>query len=643
MTDSTSVQSSSRSFPAIIKLLRSSFWLGGNWKKALKESNLPTDVQATIYQVVRRSRLTRREKYDVAEELIHHFQDGSQQGISFDALTKKFGDPESVAMLIRRSKIRNRSWFVSAIRMVPLAVVCFSIVYLALFLWFHSGQANPTVDYIAQLNRNVSKAAAEDKAWPLYRPMWIKYQLGVGEKGKYVDMRQQTWAATEGVNEHHIVGPSDQQWPQAVEMIKQHQELLDVFRREANRKIFGLTLQADGQQYSDEDFAAIYPLQKKDTFKIYGYMEKDHGILDGAAICVPLGHFNGVRTAARMFHIDTRYAAVEGESERATENIEAVFGLANQITDNTSLVSTLIATGISRIGFDQLEEVVKNNPDFLSPTQLEKLQARLEQLDIPEWLDYSAERAVFKDIVQRCYTDDGNGDGQLTAAGMRLLSCEDFTRSGPNVSVSFWTILSNSKSNFAQSVFAPTSLLMCAGRKETMAKMEEFYSELEADRQLPFWESRDSKTDGWQHHEDFVEENKSKYILLSQMLPPSSVRIVIERVQTRRNAVVLALAMHRFHRQHGRWPKAAAELVGVYIEEFPVDIINSKPLRFKIVDDEPLIYSVGMDHDDDGGSDAKNNQGPIERSNVRPGPKNDDFEGDWILWPQTVTTNNSQR
>ena len=60
MTDSTSVQSSSRSFPAIIKLLRSSFWLGGNWKKALKESNLPTDVQATIYQVVRRSRLMRR-------------------------------------------------------------------------------------------------------------------------------------------------------------------------------------------------------------------------------------------------------------------------------------------------------------------------------------------------------------------------------------------------------------------------------------------------------------------------------------------------------------------------------------------------------------------------------------------------------
>ena len=73
------------------------------------------------------------------------------------------------------------------------------------------------------------------------------------------------------------------------------------------------------------------------------------------------------------------------------------------------------------------------------------------------------------------------------------------------------------------------------------------------------------------------------------------------------------------------------------------DSINGKPLRFKIVDDEPLIYSVGMDHDDDGGSDAKNNQGPIERSNVRPGPKSDDFEGDWILWPQTVTTNNSQR
>ena len=119
---------------------------------------------------------------------------------------------------------------------------------------------------------------------------------------------------------------------------------------------------------------------------------------------------------------------------------------------------------------------------------------------------------------------------------------------------------------------------------------------------------------------------------------PATQRVqqVMSRLTARRNGVVLALAMHRYHQQHDKWPSKAKQLTGEYLNEIPVDILTGKPLMFKIVDDRPLIYSIGMDHDDDGGVDAQANGKSIDRESVNPGPRDDNFEGDWILWPQNV-------
>ena len=168
MSDTTTNVSSPSSL-AFTTLLRPSFWLGGNWKKAIKESALPADIQTIIHQIVSRSRLMRRERFDVAEELIQHFQDGNRQGKSFDLLKEKFGDSEAATLLIRRSKIRNRSIWLSTARMIPLFMLGLSIPYLLLLYWYHSGESNPSVDYSAAFNETALAASEQDKAWPLYR------------------------------------------------------------------------------------------------------------------------------------------------------------------------------------------------------------------------------------------------------------------------------------------------------------------------------------------------------------------------------------------------------------------------------------------------------------------------------------------
>ena len=656
MSDATSFGSPSK--PKFRKLVDPRFWFGGNWKKLIKTSELPAEIQLLIGQVVSKSRLMRREKFDVAEELVQHFQDGHRGGLSFEQLQHNFGDPESAAMLIRRSKIRNRSLWVSAARMIPPTIACLSIAYLILLWHYHNGHSIATVDYTAELNRSATEAQEADKAWPLYRPVWIKYQFNEGGSGKYVDMRKQMFVQPSKESRAcRLAHPIDEQWPQVVSMLQQHAELLDVFREGAKRNSFGIALQPDARNYSDEDFAALIPHTEKETFKNWLYEEDHDEILDGAMIGILLLHVQKMRDAARLFHLDTRLAITEGDPERVVANIETVLGLANQVAETPIAVNALVAVAVSHVGLYQLEEVITSNADFFSAAQLARLQATLERTNIHSWLSYTGGRLAVKDLVQRCYTDDGNGDGRMTAEGMRFLNSDFFapicglSGDGDNVSSDaapphdidwskeLWSILTQSE--LAKSGWNPTSVFTCATRKEVLAKADDIFEEVEADMKLPFWESKHSKVGGWKELEQFFDENQSEHILLSTTSTSVNyLRPTMERGVARKNGVALALAMYRYHKATGKWPHSIDDLTDAYLSKPPIDILTGKPLHFKIDQDQPLIYSIGMDHDDDGGVDAKMKDNSIERSGICPGPKSDDFEGDWILWPQVEPIEN---
>ena len=652
MSDSTTPSFLSPTFPSFRTVFSRRYWLGGNWKKEIANSELPADIQSLVHQVVSRSRLRRSEKFDVAEELIQHFQDGHKQGKSLEQLVDKFGDPEAAALLIRRSKIRNRSLVLSTARMIPLFMLGLSIPYLLLLYWYHSGEANPSVDYSAAFNEKALAASEQDKAWPLYRPVWTKYQFSEGARGKYVDMRREhLWHQDE--NDTRLARPSDEQWPQTVETLEAHKELLATLRTGAKRPVFGLELKPDARQYSDEDFAALFPNAQKETHENYFEKDDPSGILEGAAIGIVLPHVQLIREAARMFHVDARYAVAQGDADRVVKNVETVLGLASQITRTSCIVNSLVGFSVVRIGWNQLEEVIVNDPDLLSEMQLSKLQTSSERVNVHGWLDYGGEKAFFKDTVQRCFTDDGNGDGRLTAAGQQFLDGPFFqsivglsgngSHANPNVpEVSSLERIKEGWNNFlasdfAQSVLAPTNALTRAGRKETLAKAETYFGEIEADQQLPFWESRNAKVDGWKDHQELLDGHKPEYYFLAKLVPSAKhLRNAMERTNARRNGVVFALAMYRYHREHKKWPATAEDLIGSYLNEVPVDILTGQPLLFKIQDDQPVIYSVGLDRDDDGGVDAQANGRSIDREDVTPGPRDDNFEGDWILWPQNA-------
>ena len=81
-----------------------------------------------------------------------------------------------------------------------------------------------------------------------------------------------------------------------------------------------------------------------------------------------------------------------------------------------------------------------------------------------------------------------------------------------------------------------------------------------------------------------------------------SFRNKLLREHSRSRSVAVALAAECYRRTHdGRWPDKLADLTPEFIPEVPLDPYTAQPLRYRILDDNIVIYSIGADLVDDGG------------------------------------------
>jgi hypothetical protein len=73
----------------------------------------------------------------------------------------------------------------------------------------------------------------------------------------------------------------------------------------------------------------------------------------------------------------------------------------------------------------------------------------------------------------------------------------------------------------------------------------------------------------------------------------------------------------------------------------PIDQFTGQPLRYRITVEGPVLYSTGVDRDDDGGIPIVDEKGMISVPwLIDPGEWADrdaeyqaQMDGDWILWP----------
>ncbi len=119
----------------------------------------------------------------------------------------------------------------------------------------------------------------------------------------------------------------------------------------------------------------------------------------------------------------------------------------------------------------------------------------------------------------------------------------------------------------------------------------------------------------------------SPYNMFSHMLLPALSRAAEKAAQAQslNDRARIAVALERHRLAHGQFPENLAALSPQFIAKLPHDVINGQPLKYRRTGDGSFIlYSVGWNETDDGGSVALTKGGGVD-------PK----KGDWVWrYPQ---------
>ncbi|HEX8325375.1 MAG TPA: hypothetical protein VF595_15845 [Tepidisphaeraceae bacterium] len=606
-----------------------------DWRNRIAESGLPPAVRSAVARIVRSMRLSRGEKCDVATELIAHFADGLNAGVDADTLVRDFGDERTTARLIRRAKWRQRPLVWQAWTYALRAAAVLAAIYAVLFVRFLIGRPAVSVDYVARLNASTESVAADDRAWPLYRQAILSLGLAASRRDPTLFERVNE---TEGGDSGYIqiidATPADPAgWRTLTAWLDAHQDGLAVVRKAAARPEVGFILGPSGSALDPElgwTAASTAPAD-------------DPG---GGVIAVLVPHLTPKRHMVNLLTADARYALEQNRVDRWPDDIEAILNMGDQ-RDTPMAISQIVAVGHYEVAFQEVAAVLRTKPHLLSDRQLIALAHRISRvggdtaasLFSPNRL--AAERMMIYDLVQRTFTDDGHGDGRITRAGLQKLaqffgpaikSYRDVDIYLPLFGIETYDLMEESATS-----------LTVASRRELLDAYDRLMDETEADLTVPRRElapdsdperlSRRSFAD--RRHDLWVDK---KLWPLSGLIPGyERIAVTAERLLGTRDGLVVAIALELHRRRHGQYPATLEAMTPTLLPRVPLDRIDGRPVRYRLIDGRPVVYSVGDDGDDDAARRPVDRNGNADLYGAAqwPGathPKQPVTEGDWVLF-----------
>ncbi len=575
-------------------------------------AGLPAPLAGLIYTVVRRTRLWRSEKSDVARELIAHFADGLAAGRSAEELAKDFGSPQQAARLIRKAKLRNRSMWWQCLRIVTrllLVVLTLSLVsYSILAARFYLGRPQLAHNYWHEINaaRQVPEA---QRAWPLYREAVIK----LGQTGIEPD-----WL--DG-------GPVGKNWNRAIATLEQQRESIELCRQAAKKPRLGYF-------WGDPADRAAAQAAQADWFinSTSASVADDNESLISAL----LFGTQAMRGLARLLLADARRAAIAGDGATVVADLDAMISMSQQIYEpKSSLVEQLVSFAIFGFTLETAGRILTDSPAVLTDEQLRELAHRIAAYhDGAVHVDFGAEQMTFDDLLQRAYTDDGQGNGRMTPAGL-----VDLAQYGADDMALFRAPKNNLAGTFAAHLFDPGLSALVGSRQENRELYQSLIDEGIRLHQGPPWLWDRQAIVAYLNRISTIAQHptqRMRYMLVLLMSPAvDAVFNAAERTAQTRDAAEVAIALVLWHRRHGDWPTSLAQLTPDLLPTVPPDRVDGQPLRYVVRDGKPVVYSLGDDRFDDGGRPAERFDQSYP-SYGRHDPQRDasaDHYGDWILWP----------
>ena len=584
---------------------------------------LPADAGALIQQTVRRTRLHRFEKISVADELIGHFRDALAQGVTPADAARDFGDPATAARLIRRAKKRQRSlaWKLFSCAVIGVAALTVvATVQIGPTFWAFP---TPQTDYLAILNAPAAAVPEPDRAWPVYRKAWLK----AGFNGELLDELHNPAV--------HAVGgirwPGDPGWDETRALLSRLDPMLRTVRSATSLPGLGHTLTYNETSSPANatlfDAGATHPVLSADT-------DEDH-LRNSSLAAISTSYLSLIRRQSQLLLADLGHAADLGDFPSVLANVDALMGLARHAGELRHPGTMFVSLRMHDDAFTGIQALLTRYPDSFTLEQLQTLSNRVRQSHPEKSIDYTVPRVMVLDQLQRIFADDGQGTP--TAAGVRLLGFNALSSTRCWVeypSGNGWFALSNGVKIARIAQKLPTG-------SQAHHLLDRAVTSFLGDAHRPMHQLPVTNIEA-----EFGKPHNSAqpvYELVAPYLSSAAgLRHWLAWTQAKRAGTLIALALESHRLQHGHYPVTLHGLVPEYLPALPVDPITGGPLHYLLDRGRPLVYSVGCDRDDDGGTppiDVNGTPASHLASMWDPDHADDPMrDGDWLLYDGRLPT-----
>jgi hypothetical protein len=593
-----------------------------NWGQTIATADLPPELAQAVATVVGHSRLWRREKAAVAAELIAHFHDGLDAGCAPADLLQSFGDAKMAGQLISRAKKRGRSLGWQLWHIGWISALAFLLVYVAIGVWMSAGQPTVKVDYLASVNQTALSVPENERAWPIYREAFR--EIGT------------TFTKVRGPNlnvPQYDSKPGDEHWTEVSKALTDHARAIAKLREAASRPKLGFvaaTSKADFSQKDRELFGFNLTNEEIEAAKHENW--RDRFLMSTLMLHLPF-----LQSSARLLAYDADQAIAAGDGQTVFDDAFAILAISRHCQETPFLISAMLASGIQNKAHAIVHNVLSEKPDLWTDAQLRGMAHQIAASRINWRRGFDGERSIFYDCMQRLYTDNGDGDGRLA-----LQVTKD---------KNLFQLLDDVGGNSEAAIFGkpgvatlsmPLVNLLVASRSAMSEVYDKYTNKALAMLDKPYWEwSRKLPLDD--EIALLAQDPIARFRYLFVVLLTPSYEGALNRIVANdgnRDGALIGLALELYHRENGKWPKSLAVLSPRWLPAIPADPITGQPLRYKVVKDRPIVYSVGIDGDDDGGRWVNNANGdtfadlgaPNHFDGVGESVRFEKRDGDWVLW-----------
>ena len=430
-------------------------------------------------------------------------------------------------------------------------------------------------------------------------------------------------------NQYYLMsGPTEDEYDQAdwewtVEFIEDHQQLLWKARSLARRFVVGVDLRDSSMLYGrlgDKGYA----VEPTATPKFFDDILPDH--------------WGQMRRISNLLCADIYIANEAGHIDRVLWDLQGLVGMARLCQTRGATIDHLVAGSIDNMILRRLlrDEIDLNR---YSSEQLEELGLLLTQIegryDPRAFLE--TERSSLIDFVEWIYED--SVDGRIRPLGLaRYVDLKEPPK--------YWNPLNNTSYSPARDAVSDMLAAMVLSRHLKTKQEQIRFSNKFFDDFIGIWDQPIRMLETWPM--DRLDEDSSEGFLLILEYGP-----VLEFTESFGNvlgtklnhdldlqAASLLVALHAHKLRHGAFPDRVENIEADLVQASFVDALSGDTLRYKLIDGQPMIYSVGTDRDDDGGLEVNEES----RSWLRFYPldelaeinKNNpaSIDGDWVLYPR---------